>query len=346
MATVPVFRIDADVHCESMVLLRPRNAETRHQHLPRLKERCDGELVRKMWNSLVECRVSHKEIVVMHDRMRSMSPRKKSLAVVVLTWLVFCFRTSGSELKPATAQAFEEYAQTAETRMQNEVNDPGHFLQIDGLPDAQKAAVILRLRSGEVVIQPITTTEHESPVQVPGGLVHHWFAIAFIPSVTARQVLQLSQDYSRYGELYKPDVQYAKILNRDGDHFRVTYRFYRHTIVSVVYDTEFEIDYCIPDSSKNYSLARSIRIAELQDPGKPSEREYPVGKDHGYMWRLNLDSRWIERDGGVYLQVEFLALSRRVPAVFAWLVNPYMRSIPREYLTRYMDATRTALSGQ
>jgi hypothetical protein len=25
--------------------------------------------------------------------------------------------------------------------MQNEVNDPGHFLRIDGLPDAQKAAV-------------------------------------------------------------------------------------------------------------------------------------------------------------------------------------------------------------
>ena len=140
-------------------------------------------------------------------------------------------------------------------------------------------------------------------------------------------------------------MQYAKILNRDGDHFRVAYRFYRHAIVSVVYDTQFEINYFIPDSSKNYSLARSVRIAEIQDPGKSSEREYPVGKDHGYMWRLNLDSRWIERDGGVYLQVEFLALSRRVPAPFAWFVKPYMRSIPREYLTRYMDATRTALSG-
>jgi hypothetical protein len=267
-----------------------------------------------MWNSVVECRVFRREIVVTHDRMRSKSPRKKSLAVVVFTWLVLCFRTSGAELKPPTAQAFEEYGKTAETRMPNEVNDPGHFLQIDGLPDAQKAAVVLRLQSGELVVQPIT--EHETPVPVPGGLVHHWFAIAFIPGVTARQVLQLSQDYSRYGELYKPDVQYAKILNRDGDHFRVAYRFYRHTIVSVVYDTQFEIDYFIPDSSKNYSLARSVRIAELQDPGKPSEREYPVGKDHGYMWRLNLDSRWIERDGGVYLQIEFLALSRRVPAPF------------------------------
>jgi len=272
-----------------------------------------------------------------------MSPRKKSLLSVVLTSLVLCFPTSGSELEPPTAQAYEKYVKTAQARMQNEVNDPGHFLRIDGLPDAQKAAVISRLRSGELIIQPMTTTEHQAPVQIPGGLVHHWFAIAFIPGVTARQVLQLSQHYDRYGELYKPDVQYAKILNREGDHLRVHYRFYRNTIVSVVYDAEFEIDYSMPNSSTNYSLARSIRIAEVQNPGKPSEREYPVGKDHGYMWRLNFDSRWVERDGGVYLQVEFLALSRTVPAVFAWLVNPYMCAIPRDYLTRYMDATRTAL---
>ncbi len=129
------------------------------------------------------------------------------------------------------------------------------------------------------------------------------FAIAFIPGVTARQVLQLSQDYDRYGELYKPDVQYAKMLNREGDH--------RNRIISVVYDAEFEIDYSIPDSSKDYSLARSIRIDEVQNPGKPSEREYPVGKDHGYKWRVNFDSRWVERDGGVYLQVEFLARAVR-----------------------------------
>ncbi len=82
----------------------------------------------------------------------------------------------------------------------------------------------------------------------------------------------------------------------------------------------------------------------MQNPGKPSEKEYPVGNDHGYMWRLNLYSRSAERDGGVYVQVEFLALSRPVPAIFAWLINPYMRSVPREYLKRYLEATRTALS--
>ena len=261
--------------------------------------------------------------------------------------LFFCgvlltFRASGTELKPATAQAFDEYAKQAEARMQGEIGDPNHFLYIDGLPDASKAAALARLRNGEVIIH--TMTAHDGPVQVPGGLIHHWMATAFVPGVTADQVLQLWQDYSRYGELYKPDVLDAKTLSRDQEHFDVYYRFYRHAIVTVVYNAEFQVDYLIPEPSRNYSQAHSVRIAEVQNPDKPNEKEYPVGKDHGYMWRANFYSRCVERDGGVYVQIEFLALSRTVPAVFAVLVNPYMRSVPRDYLKRYMDATRTAVS--
>ena len=57
------------------------------------------------------------------------------------------------------------------------------------------------------------------------------------------------------------------------------------------------------------------------------------------MWRLNFDSRWVERDGGVYLQVEFLALSRTVPAVFAWLVNPKRASRTSTYQYRFIHQT-------
>jgi hypothetical protein len=62
------------------------------------------------------------------------------------------------------------------------------------------------------------------------------------------------------------------------------------------------------------------------------------------MWRLNLYTRYLQKDGGVYMQIEFLALSRSVPAIFAWLVNPYIHAIPREYLTHFLMITRKALS--
>jgi hypothetical protein len=275
---------------------------------------------------------------------KRMSNTVKLLSFVPLFCSFCCFRASATELKPATAQAFQEYVKRAEAQMQTGVDDPNHFLRIDALPEDQKRAVISRLRDGEIVVEPMRTTGHETPTHVPGGLVHHWLAIAFVPGVTAGQVLQLSQDYSRYGELYRPDVQYAKILSQDGEHFSVDYRFYRHTIVSVVYNAEFEVNYFAPESSKNYSQARSIRIAEVENPGKNGERELPVGNDHGYMWRANFYSRCLERDGGVYIEIEFVALSRTVPPAFAWLVNPYMRSIPREYLRRYIGETKNGLS--
>lgn len=134
------------------------------------------------------------------------------------------------------------------------------------------------------------------------------------------------------------------MLAHDGQHFSVYYRFYRHAIVTVIYNTEFSVDYFLPDPSRGYCFARSVRIAEVQDPGNPDEKELPVGNDHGYMWRLNLYTRYIEKDNGVYVEIEFVALSRSVPWMFALLVNPYLRSIPHDYLTNSIHATQRALS--
>ncbi len=44
------------------------------------------------------------------------------------------------------------------------------------------------------------------------------------------------------------------------------------------------------------------------------------------------------------MEIEFVALSRGVPRMFALLVNPYLRSIPRDCLTNYIHATQKALS--
>jgi hypothetical protein len=249
----------------------------------------------------------------------------------------------GSELKPATTKAFDKYVEDTESRIQSEISDPNKPLYFDSLSEDKKAAECARLQRGEIVIQSLSTKEGGAPVHVPDGLVHHWLATAFVPGATAEQVLKLEQDYSRYPELYKPDVQETKVLSNEGQHFRVYYRFYRHAIVSVVYNVDFDVTYVVPDNSKNYGFTRAERIAEVDGPGTAHEHEYPVGKDHGYLWRLNLYTRCVEQDGGVYVQVEFVALSRTIPAVFAWMVNPYVHSVPRDYLRRYLETTRKAV---
>lgn len=61
------------------------------------------------------------------------------------------------------------------------------------------------------------------------------------------------------------------------------------------------------------------------------------------MWRPNLYTRYLEKDNGVYIEIEFVALSRSVPRVVAWMVNPYIRSVPSEYLTNYGPDRRSHL---
>ena len=54
---------------------------------------------------------------------------------------------------------------------------------------------------------------------------------------------------------------------------------------------------------------------------------------HGYLWRLDGYWRLQEKDGGVYIQLESIALTRGVTAIFGWLVSPLLKSFPRGLLT-------------
>ncbi len=266
-----------------------------------------------------------------------------ALLLAICVALEFPSPSLASELKLRTAQAFDRYVQLTELRIRSEVAGPRNFLHFELLPERERNAILARVHSGDVVIEPMRTLDDGKEIHVPDGLAHHWLAIGFIPGTTLDQAVALAQDYPRHPQLYAPDVQRAQVLAHDGQHFSVYYRFYRHAIVTVEYNTEFSVDYYLPARSRSYGFARSVRIAEVQNPGKPDEKELPVGDDHGYMWRLNLYTRYLEKDNGVYVEIEFVALSRSVPWMFALLVNPYLRSIPRDYLTNYIQATRKSL---
>ena len=252
--------------------------------------------------------------------------------------------TTASELKPRTIKAFEHYEQLTEVRERNELSTPGQFLAIDSLPEAQKEEWISRLKNGQVYIQTLNTKDNDRKIEIPDGLVHHWLAIGFIPHARLQQVIDVVQNYPHQADIFKPDVQRSELLSRDGEHFHVYFRFYRKAIVTAVYNTQFDIDFTQPDPAHEYSFAKAVRIAEVRNPGEKDESERPVGNDHGYLWRLDLYTRYLEASDGVYVQIEFLALSRSVPAIFAWLVNPYVKSVPREYLTNYVGQLKKAVA--
>ena len=252
---------------------------------------------------------------------------------------------SASELKPRTVKAFDHYEQLTEARVRSELSTPGQFLAIESLPEVQKEEEISHIKSGQVYVRTLSTKENDKKIEMPDGLVHHWLAIGFIPKARLEQVLQVTQDYAHHADFFKPDVQRSELLSRDGEHYRVYFRFYRHAIVTAVYNTQFDIDFTQTDPTHEYSFARAARIAEVRNPGEKDESERLVGNDRGFLWRLDLYTRYLETSDGVFVQIEFLGLSRGVPAVFAWLVNPYVKSVPREYLTNYVNQLKKAVAG-
>ena len=262
-----------------------------------------------------------------------------SAAAVVLLALIGATPASSAELKPPTVTAFNRYVQATEQRMKD---DP-KFLWVDGLPASQQRAVLEALRRGELVIERLTTRQSGKEIDMPDGMVHHWIGVVFVPGGTVDKTLSLLQDYDHHAQIYAPAVAASKLLSRDGNNFRVYLRFLMKKVITVVVNTENDARFSRDAPNRASSRIYSTRIAEVDAPGTPSEREKPVGNDGGYLWRLYSYWRVLERDGGTYVQCESISLTRDIPLGFAWLVRPFVTSIPRESLEFTLTTTRNAL---
>jgi hypothetical protein len=250
---------------------------------------------------------------------------------------------SPTTLKPATVEAFDRYVRLTDARNDRELKQGTNLLWIDDLPDAERTKAYQDLTAGEVKIRRLESRENGSAIHCPDGMIHHWVALAFIPGAKVQDVLAILEDYDRHSVYYAPDVQRSKIEARDGDRFRVFLRFRRHKIITVVLNTEHDVQYVHDSEPRAHSRSSAVRIAEVENPGKGDERDRTPGDDSGYLWRMETWWRMIERDSGVYVQSEVASLTRDVPAGLGWLIGPFVTSIPKESLTFTLEATRKAV---
>jgi len=251
-----------------------------------------------------------------------------------------------AKLKNSTVAAFESYLKLTEARNADELKRGTNLFWIDGLAPEQRAEAYAALKRGEVKMRKLEETENGKPIHCPGGLIHHWTGVVFIPQAKLDDVLGILEDYDHHSVYFAPDVERSKIESRSGDHFRVMLRFRRHKVITVVLNTEHEIDYFRDAPDRAHSRSSAVRIAEVENAGKTDEREKPPGEDGGYLWRMETWWRMEERDGGVYVQSEVVSLTRDIPAMLNWLIGPFVTSIPRETLTATLEATRKAVEGR
>jgi len=257
---------------------------------------------------------------------------------MVLPWVIGVPR-GWAEAPEKAISAFEAYEAKVETRLAAQHRSAREFLA-DAEPGADAVA---RLRRGEVVIDKLSPDKGD----VPGGMLHHWRGSAFVKGAKAADFERLMKNLSAYPQMYSPQVESAAIVPpRSGpapDHFIATMRVKQKHVITVVMDTTYDVTYGRLDSRHGYSASRSTKIAEIDDAGTEKERALPPDKEHGYLWRLNTYWSYEERDGGLYMQIESISLTRGVPPGLGWAIGPFVESVPRESLEFTLSNTCKAL---
>ena len=161
----------------------------------------------------------------------------------------------------------------------------------------------------------------------------------FVPNVKLDDLLKVLQE-PQTDKHKQEDVITSRVVNRDGDSQKVYLRLRRTKFVTVVYDTEYDVDYKRLSPKLALSNSISTKIVEIENAGTPRERALPEGNDHGYMWRLNSYWRYKQVDGGVLVEIESLTLSRDLPAIIGSLIRPIVNSTARESMTRTLASVR------
>ncbi len=240
------------------------------------------------------------------------------------------------ELQSGTLEAWDDYVRTADRNMQARLASGRPFLWSDEAPGRA-----VRLQRGEVLVSPVVGRGTRS---VPNGLIHDWVGAVFIPHATLAQLFAVVHDYDRYKEIYTPAVADSKVIactDTDQEFSMVWQR--RILFVNAAVEGRYQAHDFTVGPHRGYNIARTRQIQEIEEFGKSGERLLPPGQGNGFLWRLHSIARYQERDGGVYLELEAIALTRDIPASLRWMVNPVVNRLSVNSLASTLSQTRDAV---
>ena len=116
--------------------------------------------------------------------------------------------------------------------------------------------------------------------------------------------------------------------------------------LKTVLDADYQSTNVRLDEGRFYSVSRTTRVQEIEDYGRSSQHRMPEGQGGGYIWKLFSIGRLAQRDGGVYIEIEAIALSRDIPAAVRFIVDPIVRSVSRSALLTSLTQTEEAVCGR
>lgn len=257
--------------------------------------------------------------------------------------LAFLTLAHGAELKQETLRAWEVYVQAAKAQMHERRAREHAFLRTDEIPGRTGL-----LRSGAVVVEP---QEGPSPMRVRSGLIHHWRGAAFFSNARMDDVSKVVRDYDNYSEFYRPGVLASRTLERSdtleksgtGDRFSVLL-MNKAVLARTALEVDSQSTYFAVNARRLYSVSFTPRIQQIEGYGSATEHKLPPDQGNGYIWRMYSITRFEERDGGVYFEVEAMTLSRDIPFTLRWLVEPMVRRFSKNTLVTSLRQTQKAVA--
>ncbi len=194
-----------------------------------------------------------------------------------------------------------------------------------------------RLRGGEVVAVPARSLTTLPDTTAAGSEIQHWIGAAFVSGVTLSQAIPVLADYSNRRKYMAPEIAASRELERRENDFFVYLQMSEKSIISGTFDTYLRIRYRREGPGRLSIDSRSEEIRDVTgaDP-----------HDRGLLWALNHRWRIQEADGGLYLECEALALSRRPPAVIDFLASRFIAQAARKALVGTLEATRRMLQAE
>jgi hypothetical protein len=257
-----------------------------------------------------------------------------SLAVAAVLGAAGSGRAIAEPTKAAVA-GFEAYASGVDARLR-EQHASSEFMV---LPPAESDEAT-RLRRGEVVVERLTQERNRD---LPGAMLHDWRGTAYLRGGKAADFERVLRDFGEYPKRFAPQVLAARVVAGQGDQVQTWMRVQQRHGITVTLDTTYDVRFGRLNAERGYSLSRSTKIEEIERPGMRDEDALTAGEEHGFLWRLNTYWSWEERDGGLYVQIESISLTRSIPVGLGWAIGPFVERVPRESLEFTLRAACAAM---
>ena len=263
-------------------------------------------------------------------RLRSLISKSVS-TLCAATLICIAAACAFAEPSHAAVAAFDAYTAEVEARIAQQHRSASTFLAYEPAD---------RLLHGDVIVEKLTP---DPAPEMPGAMLHDWRGGAFVAGATAADFERLMKNFAAYQQVYAPQVVRTSVLRQQADRLETSMRVRQKHVITVVLDATYDVVFGRLDAQHGFSISRSEHIAEIKSPGTSDERALSSAEEHGFLWRLNTYWSYEEKDGGLYMQIESVSLTRSIPAGLGWAIRPFVESVPRESLEFTLNATCDAL---